>query len=271
MSNKQRRVERNEKAERAAQMRRERDREQQRRARIVVTVIVAVVVAIVVVAAVAIIPRLGEEGPTPDGITADNGFRYTAADVSDANTPLDGGTAGASLDPVSVVLYEDFQCPTCKAFEASSGSYLEQQVAVGAVDVEYRPIAILDRASSTDYSTRSVSAAACVHEDAGIEAYVQFHNALYLNQPPEGGSGLSDDDLAQIAEQSGASDSAASCISRGTYEDWAARATEAASQADVTGTPTVRVNGEDVTGQDGGSPTVQDLMAAISNAREAAN
>jgi len=70
VSNKKRLAERNEKAARAAQMRRERDREQQRRARTIVTLIVAVVVVIVVVAAVAIIPRLGDAGPSPEGITA---------------------------------------------------------------------------------------------------------------------------------------------------------------------------------------------------------
>ncbi len=268
MSNKQKRAERNEKAERAAQMRRERARQQQRRTRILVTAIVAVVVVILVVAAVAIIPRLGKDGPTPEGVTADNGFRYTAADVPGTGAPTASGTAPA-IAPVEVVLYEDFQCPTCKAFESAAGSYLEEQVALGAADVEYRPIAILDRASSTAYSTRSASAAACVYEDAGIDVYVKFHDALYANQPPEGGTGLTADNLAQIAEQSGASDSVASCISRGAYEDWTARATEAASKAGVTGTPTVRVNGKDVTGQGGGAPSMQDLMAAISAARDA--
>jgi protein-disulfide isomerase len=269
VSNKKRLAERNEKAARAAQMRRERDREQQRSARTIVTLIVAVVVVIVVVAAVAIIPRLGDPGPSPEGITADNGFRYTAADVPASEGSSDAGSAGSSLEPVDVVVYEDFQCPTCKAFEAAAGSYLEQQVAIGAATLEYRPIAILDRASSTDYSTRSANAAACVFEDANIATYVEFHNALYANQPPEGGAGLSNDDLTQIAQESGASESVGSCISRGTYEDWAARATDAASQAGVVGTPTVRVAGEDVTGQGGAAPGMQDVMAAISDARGA--
>lgn len=268
MSNKQKRAERNEKAERAARLRREREREQQRRARIVVTAIVAVVVLIVVVAAVAIIPRLGDEGPSPEGVTSDNGILYTAADVPDSGSPTSGGSS--SLEPVHVVLYEDFQCPACKTFEGSSGSYLDQQVSVGAIDVEYRPIAVLDGLSSTDYSTRSANAAACVFEDSAAATFVDFHNALYANQPPEGGAGLSDDELTQIAQTSGASDDVAPCISNGTFEDWSARATEAASKDGVFQTPTVRVNGEDVSGASGGTPGMEDLMAAITQARTGA-
>lgn len=268
MTNKQKRAERTEKAERAALLRRQREREQQRRSRIVVTVIVAVVVLIVVVAAVAIIPRLDDPGPSPEGLTADNGILYTSADVPDSGSPTSGESS--TLEPVHVVLYEDFQCPACKTFEGVAGGYLDAQVSVGAVDVEYRPIAVLDGASSTDYSTRSANAAACVFEDAGVATFVEFHNALYANQPPEGGTGLSDDDLTQIAETSGASDDVASCISNGTYEDWSARATEAASKDGVVQTPTVRVNGVDVSGAGGGTPGMQDLMAAVSNAREAA-
>jgi len=261
VSNKHKRAER---TERASQQRRERELEQQRRARIIVTVIVAVVVLIVVVVAVAIIPRLGEEGPTPSGITAENGIRSTAAQPT---SPTTGGSG--SLEPVQVVVYEDFHCPSCKEFESSAGGYLQQQVDVGAIEVEYRPIAILDRVSSTDYSTRSAGAAACVLEDADVATFVTFHDALFANQPAEGGPGLSGDDLVQIAEQSGASGDVGACISNGTYEDWTARATEAASQDGVVQTPTVRVNGTDVIGQGGNVPSAQDLMAAISEARDA--
>jgi len=267
VSNKRKQAARAGKAQGAAQLRHSREREEHRRARLIVTAIVAVAVLLVVVAAVAIIPRLDDPGPSPEGITADNGVLYTAADVPNQSPPTGGDGSGSALQPVSVVLYEDFHCPTCKDLQTTAGGYLDTQVGLGAIELEYRPVAILDPASTTDYSTRSANAAACVFEDSGTTTFVNFHNSLFANQPPEGGAGLSNDRLALIAEKIGASPDVASCISNGTYEDWVARATEAASKAGVTGTPTVRVDGKDVLAPNGGSPGLQDIMAAISEAR----
>ncbi len=247
-------------------MRRERERAEQRRARLITSAVVGVVLVIVVVAVIAV--RSASSGPTgsnPAGITAENGFTYTAANASPSPSPTPSG----GVAPVPVVLYEDYQCPTCKAFEQSSGSYLEQQVTEGAVTIEYRPIAILDRMSSTSYSTRSANATACVYEDAGAATYVKFHDLLYANQPAEGSSGLTDDQLTQLSVQAGASDSVSACISNQRYKDWVTQATDAASKAGVTGTPTVLVDGQPVNGSTGGnsSPSQQDMMAAITAAR----
>ncbi len=205
--------------------------ERRRRTLIVGAVVVAV---IAVVVGVGIAVQSGRTGPTsgtaPAGVTSDNGV-------------LRDGKTG----PVQVVVYEDFQCPSCKAFEENVGSTLAQDVTDGQIQLEYRPIAFLDRASTTKYSSRALATAACALDDGGPAVFTKLHDLLFANQPAEGSAGLTDGQLADLAAQAGANKSTiASCQSAGTYDGWAAMVTDNASKAGVTGTPTYFVDGKQV-------------------------
>lgn len=86
---------------------------------------------------------------------------------------------------MTVQVVEDFQCPVCKAFEAQAGSQLAEWIAGDEVAVEYRGVAFLDNASSTQYSTRALNASACVASESP-DAWLDFHTAMYEQQPEEG-------------------------------------------------------------------------------------
>ncbi|MGL4174008.1 MAG: DsbA family protein [Actinomycetota bacterium] len=166
-------------------------------------------------------------GPTPANVTGTS-----------------GGTilVGRPDAPATVTVYEDFLCPACRQFEEQSGTVLAEAVAAGTVRVEYRPIAILDRYSTDKYATRALGAVGCV-VNTTPNAFLKFHDALFTNQPAEGGAGLPADRLAQLAEQAGAGNVRA-CVQEGTFEDWAARVTDQSSRDGVRGTPTVLINGQ---------------------------
>jgi protein-disulfide isomerase len=161
-----------------------------------------------------------------------------------ANT-VDGTISVGSADaPVTVDLYEDFQCPNCKAFEAESGSTLAQLVAAGTVRARYHGMAFLDTSANDQYSTRALNAAAVVVATAGPDAFQKFHDLLFANQPAEGGSGLTYEQLVEYAGQAGATGSTVEQdIRELTYGDWVKTATDRASKDGVTGTPTVLVGG----------------------------
>jgi protein-disulfide isomerase len=151
---------------------------------------------------------------------------------------------GPADAPVAVDVYEDFQCPVCKAFEDSTGATLAQLVDDGTVQLRYHGMAFLDTSANDQYSTRALNAAAVVVDSAGSEAFQAFHDLLFANQPDEGGSGLTDDQLIEYATQAGASGAAVEQDIRDlTYGDWVATVTDQASQDGVTGTPTVMVDG----------------------------
>jgi protein-disulfide isomerase len=169
-----------------------------------------------------------------------------AAGPAPANT-VDGTeiVVGSATAPVTVDLYEDFQCPNCKAFEAESGQTLAQLVAAGTVQAHYHGMAFLDTSANGQYSTRALNAAGAVVAAAGPTAFQAFHDLLFANQPAETGSGLTDAQLVQYAGQAGASGSAVEqAIQNLTYGDWVKKATDQASKDGVTGTPTVLVGGK---------------------------
>src|SRR4051794_2659509 len=153
---------------------------------------------------------------------------------------------GSADAPVTVDLYEDFQCPNCKAFEDESGATLAKLVADGTVRAQYHGMAFLDTSANDDYSTRALNAAAVVLDTAGPDAFQTFHDLLFAHQPAEGGSGLTDDQLVQYAGQAGADSTTAEADIPGlTYGDWVRTATDQASKDGVTGTPTVLVDGKE--------------------------
>jgi len=181
----------------------------------------------------------------------------STAGLSTPSAAVDDGTGfGVGTGPVTVDVYEDFMCPVCGQFEQTSGATLTQLAADGKVTVVYHPIAILDRYSSTEYSTRSAAASAAAAQGG---KFVEFHKALFANQPPENSAGLSNERLIEIGRSVGLTDAAfANAVKDGTYRSWATKVTATASARGVTGTPTVRVAGRAVQ-----NPTPEALTAAV--------
>lgn len=209
-------------------MQRQRRRDRRRTVLIQVAVGLVAVVAVVATTLVVLSQRDGDGAvaTTPPGLTDDGAVRFGAADA-----------------PVTLQAVEDFQCPACRQFEQANVDLLKSYREGDQVAVEYRPIAFLDRMSSTGYSTRALNASMCVLEDAGKDAWLTMHQSLYEQQPPEGGAGLPDDQLVSLAEDAGAGGDVEGCIDDGRYDDWAAQQTEDVFSGEVSGTPTVFVNG----------------------------
>ncbi len=116
----------------------------------------------------------------------------------------------------------------------------------------------LDGASTTNYSTRAAAASGCAADQGRFLGYAQ---ALFLSQPPEGGPGLTDAELAGIGRDIGLPDAAfASCVTEGLYLDWPAYVTARATALGVEGTPTVLVAGTAV------QPDPRAIAAAVRNA-----
>jgi protein-disulfide isomerase len=233
--------------ERAAILRAEAARREARRRSILVTGAVAVVLAAVV--GVFVLVTTLERNAEPTG-------------SAPPSTGADGAvTVGRADAPVTIVAYEDFQCPACKNYEDANGAQLDGWLAEGQVKIEYHPIAFLDRASTDDYSTRALNAAATVL-DLAPAGYQKFHDALYAEQPAEGGPGLSDERLLQLAVAAGAPEAEAKAAIDGLrFKAWTAKVTEDASKAGVNQTPTVVVDGKALTDH---SP--QSLAAAVTAA-----
>ncbi len=100
--------------------------------------------------------------------------------------------------PVQVDAYIDFLCPFCRRFELSSGPTLAALVTGHRISIAYHPMNFLDQASTTRYSTRAAAASGCAADQARFTDYL---HALFVNQPPEGGAGLSDTELTALGRR----------------------------------------------------------------------
>jgi protein-disulfide isomerase len=229
MSSKNKRL----RAERAAALLAERERAEKRRRTLIVAGILLGLV--LVIAAGFAVTRL----------------RDTTGDVSDAVDTAGeyGVTIGQEDAPREVVIYEDFLCPACGAFEAETNDALTAMAEAGDVRVTYRPFTFLDRFG--DYSERATAAFGVVLDREGAEVAKEFHDLLFENQPSEAGPFPDDDALVDLAVEAGADkDAVGDPIRDLAGEEFAAGATEAALDAGVQQTPTVLIDGEVYLGAD---------------------
>ncbi|MFD1940390.1 DsbA family protein [Nonomuraea mangrovi] len=152
-----------------------------------------------------------------------------------------GDGIAVGVGPVTVDAYLDLLCPFCRMFEQASGPTLDKLVADGVITLVYHPMGFLDGLSTTRYSSRASAASGCASNGG---RFVQYTYALFANQPPEGGPGLTNDELVEIGVMTGLVEpSFAACVLSGAYLDWTAYLTEAAIERGVSGTPAVLVEG----------------------------
>jgi len=163
--------------------------------------------------------------------------------------------------PVRIDAFIDFLCPFCRRFELSSGSALVGLLADGQISLVYHPMNFLDQASSTRYSTRAAAASGCAADEG---RFLEYAHALFMDQPPEGGPGLDDGELAAIGQAVGLPGEAFSaCLAEGHYLDWAPYVTARAVALGVEATPTVLVAGSAV------RPEPRPIEAAVAKAARA--
>lgn len=254
---------RRKRAERAEQMRLERERADKRQ-RTLITLGIVVVVALLIGAGAWAVKSGG--GKDSKDLSTTYVAPKGAGDDYSVTYDTKAATGTAATDPVTVVIYEDFQCPFCKVLEDKVGDFLDQGVASGELTIQWHPLAVLDRASSTEYSSRSLNAALCVLDTTGVKAFAAIHQALYAHQPAENSSGLGDAKLADLAAKAGAGD-IGSCLSTRMFGPWMTKANAKASADGIDATPTVEVAGKKVEGAGGGVPKLADLEKAIAAAK----
>ncbi len=196
---------------------------------------VAAVVVLVVVAGIVVwmnnAATAPGEAPQASNIDADTG----AIAFGDGDGTMD--------------TYIDFMCPNCNSFEQTYGSEIEALKDDGTITLNIHPIAILDsRSQGTQFSSRAASAmySISVHDPDHALAFMQ---AMFTNQPEEGSTGLTDDQIISIAESAGVtvSEDLKKDITSGRYISYVQTMTDKTpiSPGSTTiGTPTVAIDGE---------------------------
>lgn len=187
-------------------------------------------------------------------------FLATVANTTGSVTPpamVSGQIGAAHLDEgylqvgtgrTVVDLYIDPMCPYCGQFDDANGYTLAALVDDDVITLRVHSLTFLDNASQgSEYSSRASAALTC---EAAInpESTLDYLAALFADQPVEGTTGLSDDELVALST-GGAS--IADCVNDGEYLAWSQQNTQDALTGPIDGaeipaiqgTPTLLVDG----------------------------
>lgn len=181
-----------------------------------------------------------------------------------------------------VIIWEDFQCPACKAREAAYGPIQEKLVDDGKITLEIRAAHFLDglnisgeRITNGDSHRAAIAAAAA---DA-VGKYREYHRVLYEHSKEGSGAfpdsaladefpklaGIEGDDLKKFQE----------LYRTRAFFDWTDKADVKFMDDEIGSTPTYLVSGQRLQFADESGqqvliqPTEEDLMRAINEAWEA--
>jgi len=220
------------------------------------------VIAIIAVVTVFILSSLRPPGPGPanmqsDGIKIGEGFTAvrTPALAPDAQ-PIVSEANPEGIPAINVFI--DYSCPACASFEGQYGPLFETWLENGTATVEYHILSFRDaQTAGTRYASRAANSAACVAEHSP-DSFFGYSDRVLANQPtPPEKFKLTNQELMQLVEQSGATNTAAieQCIKDETFANWVSQATARAMSTGplpvrnseisrITGTPTVLVNGK---------------------------
>lgn len=210
----------------------------------VAVVLIALIAAIGISIAVKQSHKNDVKGPTPSVAAQPAAPDAVTGSITDKGE-IKIGKPGAKVD---IRVVADLQCPACKMFEGANGKAIEDAVNAGTASVRYNIIAFLDQSSGgTRYSSRGANAAYCT-ATADPTKFLPWLTSMYDQQPQEGGSGLPDDKLVQIAQAAGYTDPAvAECITSDKYDAYVQKTTKDVLNSGIKSTPTVFVNDKQVT------------------------
>ncbi len=209
--------------------------------------VVGAVVAAVLIVGVVVAILIGNNSKSGSGVGA-SGRAVPVGVVGGTGGGILVNSAPPKSNAPTVDVYADFQCPVCGKFEATFGPSLTAMAKAGEVRYVVHMMSFLDLNLKNDSSARSSNAAACA-ADAG--KFPEYHSAVFAAQPVQEGDGYTDAQLTEFATAVGITGTALTtwqqCTSSGQHEQYVADVETASGKSGVTSTPTVKLNGKDIT------------------------
>lgn len=181
-----------------------------------------------------------------------------AARADLAGIPQEGNTLGAADAPVTLVQYEDFQCPSCLRYTVDYEPFLiEEYVKPGLLRLELRHFPVVGTESTT-----AARGAVCA---AGQDRFWEFANRLFAIQAGDGfraDQGFFDEPaLTELAGDLGLDEDAfAACLADPDTLSTVSRNDAAARAIGFRGTPSFTLNGNPLQGAPGTEDTWRTLI-----------
>jgi protein-disulfide isomerase len=137
-------------------------------------------------------------------------------------------------------IWEDFQCPVCRDFEAVNNKQVNEWINTKKVVAVFHPLSFIGAESAY-----MANAAACSADEG---KFLQMHTALYANQASAENSGKWNGItlIAAGANIGIKSTSFAECVTKAKYQDWVTNIANDGQDKKINSTPTVLINGKEI-------------------------
>lgn len=186
--------------------------------------------------------------PQPSGNEDTGDQQPDTETVSMDDIPLDGEPVlGDENAPVTMVVYEDFQCPFCQQFEQNAmPQIVDNYVDSGQVKVVWKDLPLPQ--IGHEWAEPAAAAMECVYREGGNEAFWNVKDKVFENQASITRSNV-ESKIKDYASQEGVSSSAVqSCIDNDNPMEEVDGDSQEAQQIGANGTPTIIINGEKIVG-----------------------
>ena len=177
-----------------------------------------------------------------------------------------GLSLGDPHAPVTIDVFEDFQCPACKYFTESIETVVIRNLVVnGKARYVYHHFPFLDGegAQNGGESDQAANASMCANEQG---RFWEMHHSLFANWNGENRGGFRDSRLQALAESTGLDmDLFYACFTANKYQAEIQADFDLGLQMGVSGTPTVFVNSVQA-GRPGKIATYEEIAQAVEQA-----
>jgi protein-disulfide isomerase len=146
-------------------------------------------------------------------------------------------------------IYEDFRCPYCDRLERTDGATITKLADGGSYKIVYHLGTFLDNNLGGSGSHAALAAAGAALDES-VAKFKAFHDVLYANQPEETDDAFAaTGTLLSLARKvPGLSTPAfVRAVQDGTYKTWATKVSDAFNASGIQGTPTLKLNGRQLT------------------------
>ena len=178
---------------------------------------------------------------------------------------VDGRAMGDPNAPVTIEVFEDFQCPACQTYsELIEPEIVKNLVEPGTVYYIFRHNPFIDDRAATKESDQAANASMCASEQG---RFWDYHDILYKNWNGENQGNFTDKRLVAFAEAIHLDMTAFNaCFKANLYQDEIEKDIARGLELGVNGTPSVFVNGKIV--KPGYVPSYEEIKAAVNAALE---
>jgi len=154
---------------------------------------------------------------------------------------------GQSDAPVTMVVFEDYECPFCQRFEQGAvRQVVSEYVESGQVKIVWKDFPLPQ--IGHEWAEPAAAAMECVYREGGNEAFWNVKDEVFANQGAIKVDNV-ESRIKSYGSNQGVSESAVqSCIDSDNPMEEINRDAQDAKQIEATGTPTSVINGEKIVG-----------------------